>query len=162
MVQWLALVGDAMNQCRLRPLSLHPPAWFVTRLCQAKAEDVSVHMQPLEGTRWRRYVREIRLDWREATGPCRARHLAASLWAGEAHALQIDSHMRFAAGWDAALLDNLQQAEEIAGHHKAGLAHSPALRECMTGAFFERMPIAAWPHIYDCVRECVEGSRTRC
>jgi len=129
---------------------------------QAKAEDVSVHMQPLEGTRWRRYVREIRLDWREATGPCRARHLAASLWAGEAHALQIDSHMRFAAGWDAALLDNLQQAEEIAGHHKAGLAHSPALRECMTGAFFERMPIAAWPHIYDCVRECVEGSRTRC
>lgn len=56
-------------------------------------------------------VREIRLDYREATGPCKARALAQKLWAGEEFSLQIDAHMRFAPGWDETLIAWLQQAE---------------------------------------------------
>ena len=56
-------------------------------------------------------VREVQLDYREATGPCKARVLAQALWAGEAFVLQLDAHMRFAPGWDASLVKWLCQAE---------------------------------------------------
>jgi hypothetical protein len=39
-------------------------------------------------------VREVRLHYRSATGPCAARSLAQQLWAGEEYVLQIDAHMR--------------------------------------------------------------------
>lgn len=46
-------------------------------------------------------VRQLRLAHTEARGPCFARHLAQSrLFGGEEFYLQIDSHMRFASGWD--------------------------------------------------------------
>ena len=34
------------------------------------------------------------MPWREAEGPCSARHLAQQLYRGEQYVLQIDSHMR--------------------------------------------------------------------
>lgn len=46
-------------------------------------------------------IRQLRLAHTEARGPCFARHLAQSrLFAREEFYLQIDSHMRFASGWD--------------------------------------------------------------
>jgi len=39
-------------------------------------------------------VREVRLHWRAATGPCAARSLAQQLCKGEDYILQIDAHMR--------------------------------------------------------------------
>jgi [Skp1-protein]-hydroxyproline N-acetylglucosaminyltransferase len=46
-------------------------------------------------------IRQLRLAHTEARGPCFARHLAQSrLFAQEEFYLQIDSHMRFASGWD--------------------------------------------------------------
>lgn len=39
-------------------------------------------------------VREVRLHYKAATGPCAARSLAQQLWAGEEFVLQIDAHMR--------------------------------------------------------------------
>ena len=79
-------------------------------------------------------IREIRLDFREATGPCKARALAQGLWAGEAYVLQIDSHMRFAAGWDARLVAWLAQAEACAPHGRAVLSTYPPgyeVRACL-------------------------------
>ncbi len=70
-------------------------------------------------------IRQIRIDWREATGPCKARHLAQALWAGEQYYLQIDSHMRFAPGWDAQLLQWLRQAEAESGEGRAVLSAYP-------------------------------------
>ncbi|EKX45392.1 hypothetical protein GUITHDRAFT_71355 [Guillardia theta CCMP2712] len=52
-------------------------------------------------------VRETRFHWKEARGPCWARYLAQRLWAGEKYYLQIDSHMRFAEGWDEYLISQL-------------------------------------------------------
>jgi hypothetical protein len=46
------------------------------------------------GPEWLSRVREVRVPACEATGPCKARRLAAGLWAGEEYVLQIDAHMR--------------------------------------------------------------------
>eukprot|EP00960_Hanusia_phi_P054189 762564-Hanusia_phi.AAC.3 len=53
-------------------------------------------------------VRETRIHWKEARGPCWARFLAQKLWAGEKYVLQIDSHMRFVQGWDEYLIAQLK------------------------------------------------------
>jgi hypothetical protein len=52
----------------------------------------------------RRQCRVIEIGVERSEGVCWARHQAQSLWRGEEFALQIDSHMRFVAGWDEKLL----------------------------------------------------------
>ena len=44
---------------------------------------------------------------RDSKGACWARHQVQRLWQGEDYVLQIDSHMRFAVGWDEHLLEML-------------------------------------------------------
>ncbi len=44
------------------------------------------------------------VDWRESLGACWARAEIMRLWRGEAWFLQVDSHSRFAAGWDETLI----------------------------------------------------------
>jgi [Skp1-protein]-hydroxyproline N-acetylglucosaminyltransferase len=70
-------------------------------------------------------IREIILDYREATGPCKARMLAQKLWAGEDYVLQIDSHMRFCPGWDIQLVEWLTDCERRATYSKAVLSTYP-------------------------------------
>jgi len=77
-------------------------------------------------------VREVRIPWQEATGPCKARHLAQHLWNGEEFHLQIDSHMRFVPGWDSKLKHMLQQAEQMASFGKAVISsYPPAYEVCV-------------------------------
>eukprot|EP00192_Tetraselmis_astigmatica_P008377 CAMPEP_0117655384 /NCGR_PEP_ID=MMETSP0804-20121206/4251_1 /TAXON_ID=1074897 /ORGANISM="Tetraselmis astigmatica, Strain CCMP880" /LENGTH=688 /DNA_ID=CAMNT_0005461733 /DNA_START=303 /DNA_END=2368 /DNA_ORIENTATION=- len=92
---------------------------------QADSMEAAKNMALLSQRPWRRHVREVRVDWREATGPCRARHLAESLWAGEGFFLQLDSHMRFASGWDTAMLRWLEAAEAASTFGKAVLSSYP-------------------------------------
>ena len=47
------------------------------------------------------HLRILRLRAADARGPCWARYLAQLMWEGEELYLQLDSHMRFAPGWDA-------------------------------------------------------------
>uniref|UniRef100_K3WGI2 procollagen-lysine 5-dioxygenase n=1 Tax=Globisporangium ultimum (strain ATCC 200006 / CBS 805.95 / DAOM BR144) TaxID=431595 RepID=K3WGI2_GLOUD len=55
----------------------------------------------------RSQVRVQFADYRSAAGPCVARAGMQKLWDGEDFYLQIDSHMRFRAGWDVFLLEQL-------------------------------------------------------
>jgi hypothetical protein len=48
--------------------------------------------------------REVGFDARKSLGLGWARLQSASLWRGEEYTLQIDSHMRFVAGWDEKLI----------------------------------------------------------
>ena len=52
-------------------------------------------------------VRCVGYDARQSLGPCWAKCQAQKLWRGEDYLLIIDSHMRFAQGWDVALIDML-------------------------------------------------------
>eukprot|EP00887_Chlorella_sp_A99_P005631 scaffold1.g5631.t1 len=74
---------------------------------------------------WQRQVRQVVVDAGEATGPCKARQMAAGLWDGEEYVLQVDSHMRFAPGWDASLHRQLAAAEAAAGDQRVVLSTYP-------------------------------------
>jgi len=76
------------------------------------------------------------IPWQEATGPCKARHLAQQLWDGEEFYLQIDSHMRFVPGWDSQLRHMLQQAEQVATYGKAVISSYPPAYEVRHLSFF--------------------------
>ena len=52
-----------------------------------------------------RRFRVITVDYRESQGACWARHSLQAFYGGETYTLQLDSHHRFAPGWDNALID---------------------------------------------------------
>lgn len=57
-------------------------------------------------------VRQLQVQARASRGPCWARHrILTELRQDETHVLQIDSHMRFAPGWDERLLAMLAQCD---------------------------------------------------
>jgi hypothetical protein len=51
--------------------------------------------------------RVLDVNWRESKGACWARAEIMKLWQGEDWFLQVDSHCRFADGWDALLLQTM-------------------------------------------------------
>jgi glycosyltransferase involved in cell wall biosynthesis len=50
--------------------------------------------------------------YKESKGTCWARHEAQKLYAGEDYVLQIDSHMRFAYGWDVICVDGIKWLQQ--------------------------------------------------
>ncbi|KAK9819250.1 hypothetical protein WJX81_000875 [Elliptochloris bilobata] len=78
-----------------------------------------------ERAKWASQVREVRMDWRQAAGPCLARALAQTLWAGEGFYLQIDAHSRFGRHWDSALIGWLADAEAASVCSRAVLSTYP-------------------------------------
>jgi len=53
--------------------------------------------------------RVIDVDWRASRGACWARAEIMKQWQGEAYFLQVDSHCRFAPGWDERLIAQLAE-----------------------------------------------------
>lgn len=53
--------------------------------------------------------RILDVNWRESKGACWARAEIMKLWQGEDWFLQVDSHCRFASGWDAVLLQTMNE-----------------------------------------------------
>ena len=51
------------------------------------------------------------VDWRDTRGACWARAECMKMYNGEDHFLQLDSHHRFAPGWDDQMLHQLRQAQ---------------------------------------------------
>ncbi len=82
---------------------------------EAFPEDLAPHAQ----------IERIAIPWQESRGACWARALIQDRFADEAYYLQLDSHHRFAAGWDTLLLDQLA----LTGRPRALLtAYVPAYR----------------------------------
>ncbi len=61
--------------------------------------------------------RVVNVDWKKAKGVCWARNIVQNEYDGEAYTLQIDSHHRFAPGWDTICKDMIKQLEKK-GHEK--------------------------------------------
>lgn len=53
-------------------------------------------------------VRIIDIDYRDAQGVCWARHQLNELYTNQTYMLQLDSHHRFAEGWDVAYIEMLE------------------------------------------------------
>ncbi|EGC31232.1 hypothetical protein DICPUDRAFT_89733 [Dictyostelium purpureum] len=59
-----------------------------------------------------KHIRYLRMDYRDAKGPCYARALVQQqLYRDEEYYLQIDSHMRFVKDWDKILIEQLQMCK---------------------------------------------------
>ena len=56
-------------------------------------------------------IRVLAIPWQESKGACWARAQVMGLWQGEQWFLQVDSHCRFAAGWDDRLLRMTQETQ---------------------------------------------------
>ena len=63
---------------------------------------------------------------KEARGAGYARAKAMELYDGQEYFLQIDSHTRFAPGWDSISIDQLNRAKNISGHNRVLLSYFPA------------------------------------
>lgn len=74
-----------------------------------------------------------KIVYTEAKGAGYARKLAMEFYNGEDYFLQLDSHMRFAQGWDTKLLSMHKQAQNIAGIEKVIMSQFPAPYEVHTG-----------------------------
>ncbi len=63
---------------------------------------------------------------KEARGAGYARAKAMELYSGQEYFLQVDSHTRFAPGWDSISIDQLNRAKNISGHSRVLLSYFPA------------------------------------
>lgn len=68
-------------------------------------------------------VRYLYVNKDQAKGTGIARKIASSLYIDEDYYFQIDSHMRFDAGWDTFLINELEDIRK--SHGKAIISHSP-------------------------------------
>ena len=79
--------------------------------------------------------RILDVPWRQSKGACWARAQVMSLWQGEQWFLQVDSHCRFAEGWDDKLLRmsaETQSAKPILSTYAT--AFTPGGNEVLAGA----------------------------
>lgn len=56
--------------------------------------------------------RMTEVEWPMSLGLGWARRMCDRMWRGEGFTLQIDSHMRFQAGWDAALINDIELTQD--------------------------------------------------
>lgn len=55
----------------------------------------------------------IDIDWKDSKGVCWARNLVQQEYNDEQYTFQIDSHMRFAKGWDTLAIDMIKQLQNM-------------------------------------------------
>lgn len=108
----LATVRDAFAKAS------NPRRVFVG-ICQQNKEAVESCTAGLDANMSQ--VRLMNLQHTQAKGPTYARYLCSTMWGGEDYFLQIDSHTRFAQGWDQTLIDMLARCPS----RKAVLTHYP-------------------------------------
>lgn len=70
-------------------------------------------------------VRRVQIPHTEAKGPTYARYLCSTLYNGETWFMQIDSHTKFAQGWDTLAISNIQKCPS----KTAILTHYPRVIE---------------------------------
>jgi len=87
-----------------------------------------------DGGGWAAHVRVTAVDARDAAGPVWARHLAMALYHGQDFIFAADSHMRFVAGWDDALVAQWRAAAADAGNDRVFLTAYPPPYELAPGA----------------------------
>lgn len=75
---------------------------------------------------WLNELRMIKMHYKDARGAGYARKLAMDMYEEEDYFFQVDSHMRFAKGWDTSLKQMLAQCQKISKNEKIILSQFPA------------------------------------
>lgn len=77
-------------------------------------------------------LKHVKIIFKDARGAGYARKLATELYDGQDYFFQIDSHMRFAKGWDSKLIEMYKWCVKDAGTDKIILSQFPAPFEVFT------------------------------
>lgn len=94
-------------------------------ICQQNMESVDSDCAfSLKLKKYQQNIRSVRLNYMDAKGPTYARYLCSTLWEGETYYLQIDSHSKFARGWDEKLISMIKDLKK-SGVKKPLLSHYP-------------------------------------
>lgn len=88
-------------------------------ICEQNREDAEACIP--RQFKWNHRVRRLTIPSGEAKGPTYARYLCSTLFRGEAYFCQIDSHSKFAKGWDDKAVAILKQCPA----QKPVLSHYP-------------------------------------
>ena len=83
-------------------------------------------IKELPNLNWVKFLTSVVMPPKQAKGAGYARAEAMKLYCGEDYYLQIDSHTRFAKGWDTICIDELNKAKSIANNDKVILSYFPA------------------------------------
>jgi len=121
---FLSIASYRDDECAATLQSLFETADHPERLTVGVCEQNSGAVEEVclnAGFKWHDRVRRVSLPAREAKGPTYARYLCSTLYRGEDFFCQIDSHMRFVKGWDAAVA----AMWTACGSDKAILTHYP-------------------------------------
>jgi len=104
----------------------HPQKVFVGICQQNKPEDMDCVENTLNDSfAYKNNVRVIRIPEFEAKGPTWARYLCSTLWSGEQYYMQIDSHTKFAKGWDTKCIKMVEKIKKMGLSQKPVLSHYP-------------------------------------
>lgn len=75
----------------------------------AEASSKEACLKPSETRVPQKQIRTLKLDYKEAAGPTKARYLASTLYKGETYYCQIDSHIKFVQDWDQKCIDEIKK-----------------------------------------------------
>ena len=94
----------------------HPGRVFVGIVEQNNYEDTQASSQeacikPSEVRVPQKQIRKLKLDYKEAAGPTKARQLASTLYKGETYYCQVDSHVRFVQDWDEVCIQEINKCK---------------------------------------------------
>lgn len=126
----VASYRDAQCEATLRDLFAkadHPSRVFVG-VCEQNSEDPTEKCElPTSTKRPVRddQVRRVRIPHTKAKGPTYARYLCSTLYRDETWFMQIDSHTKFAKGWDTLAINNVKKCPS----NSAILTHYPRVME---------------------------------
>jgi hypothetical protein len=92
----------------------YPDRVFVGIVEQNNYEDTNASSQescikPSEVRVPQKQIRKLKMDYKEAAGPTKARQLASTLYKGETYYCQVDSHVRFVPDWDEVSIEEIKK-----------------------------------------------------
>jgi hypothetical protein len=100
--QLIPTIADCLRKAQ------HPERLRFGICWQHAPDDTPLPYNPLPYNKDERF-RILDVAWRDSQGACWARAEVMKLWQGEQWFLQVDSHCRFAAGWDEKLIRLMSQ-----------------------------------------------------
>ena len=88
----------------------------------------------------------VNVPWKQAKGVCWARNIVQNEYDGETYTLQLDSHHRFAVGWDTQCIDMIKQMQKKGYEKPIMTAYIPSYKPSNDPAGREKDP---WFMEYD-------------
>tara|TARA_R110002096_G_scaffold183921_3_gene362184 strand:+ start:1080 stop:2306 length:1227 start_codon:yes stop_codon:yes gene_type:complete len=76
-------------------------------------DEVGIVQPQLDSLKKQVVIKEISIPWQKSQGACWARNQLQQQYDGEAYTLHLDSHHRFARGWDTYLKEQLQRLMDV-------------------------------------------------